>query len=108
MLDSMRLGNEQAHQKWVLDYVDARGADVTLLTGELTAPIRQTVPYLALAWSWRSYLSSILTYLDSRLFLVTQGRGVPRPRYIVLVGSLSSTVGSAAALLPKAAAVHLY
>ena len=55
MLDTMTPGSEVAHLQWVTRNVDARGTDVTLLTGELTEPVRQTTPYLAPARLWRCY-----------------------------------------------------
>ena len=54
-LDTMLPGHEQEHLKWILRHVDARGADVVLLTGEVIEPTRQTTPYLAPVWAWRPY-----------------------------------------------------
>ena len=54
-LDSMQPGLEQSHLLWMLKHVDARGSDVELVTGELSEPIRQTTPYLAPTWIWRTY-----------------------------------------------------
>ena len=55
MLACMRRGFEGDHLKWILQKVDARGADVPLTTGELSEPVRQVTPYLAPAWEWHSY-----------------------------------------------------
>ena len=55
MVATMKPGNERAHLLSLLRFVDLRGTDVHLCSGQLLGGSTQRQPYPAFGWDWRRY-----------------------------------------------------
>ena len=57
VLTTLSVGNEIDHLWALLSWADYRGCDVRLSTSELQGELRQTVPYPATVWNWKTVMS---------------------------------------------------